>query len=421
MRVSNLVPGVYYKESRDFSFAGRIFECLLNYAKTGADLVNSSLKSENMRPMILDLLTATLGFESKHKYVTKSLVYLAGAFSGLLRKKGTLDSIAQAATILLTSQGISADILVWVDPERPYTINVILPPNMVDIILFEDILDYILPAGMTVDLAYATVSRDPAATAVGYSHDLVGVEVADESLGRVYSGDYVDTVEGLSYPYYYYKLVSLNAGEPLIPADSWGDLVDSLEVWEETYRSYYRVTDFGPGSSDFSNVVKFTQIKNSAPFDVGYYCQLGCTKVIDSREETVGEPLEYTIKKYLKQRFYESVDVTAFVNNTYYKIEEDGSAITEEPPKWNIEYMDYYAREGDGSENPYTYTQNVNPAFEGTYYKIRASLITEFPGDDVDVTYYQGSDIYTNEYTPAGVPENSRSLTTLGVVVSKIV
>lgn len=423
MRISNLVPGVYYKESRDFSFAGRVFECLLNYAKTGADLVSSSLGSENMRPMVLDLLNSTLGFESKHKYVTKSLVYLAGAFSGLLRKKGTLDSIIQAATILLTSQGISADVLVWVDPEDLYTINVVLPPDMVDTTLFEDLLDYILPAGMTVNLAYAAVSREPAATAVVYSHDLVGVAVVDKSLGRVYDGDYINIVEGLSYPYYYYKLTSLSGGGSLIHASIREDLVADEETWKENYRSYYVVTKFdSSGFSGLSNVVEFTQIKSFESFSEGYYCQLGYTKVINNGEGALGDPPVYTIKNYLRQSIYDPVTVTAFVNNTYYNIEEDGDAIITEPLNWNIDYMNYYTREDGEVEGTYIYKQNVNPSFVGPYYKVVASIIAdikEVPAGGV--ICHRVSDIYTNEYTPADIPSNNRSLAPLGVIVSETI
>ena len=43
MEVRKLVPDVYYRESRDFSYIGRLIEILVNYNKTGADLVKKGV------------------------------------------------------------------------------------------------------------------------------------------------------------------------------------------------------------------------------------------------------------------------------------------------------------------------------------------------------------------------------------------
>ena len=150
MKVENLVPEVYYKESRDFSYIGRLFEILLNYMKTNADLINASLNSENIRSMLVDLLNSTLGFESKHEYITKDLIYLASSFIRLLRKKGSLEAVIEAVQILLTSQNISSPPKVEVDNDDPFQLTIILPSELTDVILLEDLFDYILPAGWTV-------------------------------------------------------------------------------------------------------------------------------------------------------------------------------------------------------------------------------------------------------------------------------
>lgn len=93
MKVSRFVPQVYYKESRDFSYIGRLYEIVFNYLKTGVDLVSSNPLDNDVSTSIIDLLATTLGFESKHEYTIKDLVAICSAFSYMLKKKGTLESI----------------------------------------------------------------------------------------------------------------------------------------------------------------------------------------------------------------------------------------------------------------------------------------------------------------------------------------
>lgn len=162
MKVENLVPEVYYKESRDFSYIGRIFEVLLNYMKTNADLVDASLDSENIKSMLLDLLNSTLGFESRHNYITKDLIYLASCFSDLLRKKGTMEAIKQAIQLLLTSQNIALPSDVTIAEADSFELNIILPSELTDVILLEDLFDYILPAGWTFTIKRGNASDIPA-------------------------------------------------------------------------------------------------------------------------------------------------------------------------------------------------------------------------------------------------------------------
>ena len=39
IKLRNLTPDVYYNESRDFQFIGRLFDVVLNSVKTEADLL----------------------------------------------------------------------------------------------------------------------------------------------------------------------------------------------------------------------------------------------------------------------------------------------------------------------------------------------------------------------------------------------
>ena len=150
MKVEKMLPEVYYKESRDFAYIGRLLEIIFNYMKTASDCVNMHPDNENIDANVVDLLVDTLGFDSKHTYITKDLIFIASSFSELLRKKGTVDAINLAIRLLLNSQGVkkSADFN-FVENSALSELEIKIPDELTDIVLLEDIFDYILPAGMT--------------------------------------------------------------------------------------------------------------------------------------------------------------------------------------------------------------------------------------------------------------------------------
>lgn len=151
MKVEKLIPEVYYSQSRDFSYIGRLMEILFNYMKTAADCVSVNPDSLNIDPTTIELIALTLGFESKHVYTTRDLIYIISSFSHLINKKGTKESINHAIKLLINSQQIKMDLLEDEDfilMSDDYVLEIKIPSQMTDTILLEDLFDYILPTGM---------------------------------------------------------------------------------------------------------------------------------------------------------------------------------------------------------------------------------------------------------------------------------
>lgn len=156
MKVEKLIPEVYYSQSRDFSYIGRLLEILFNYMKTAADCVSVNPDSINIDATTIELIALTLGFESKHKYTTRDLIYVISSFSHLIKKKGTKEAINNAIKLLMNSQKIKMTSLDEEDfvgigqenEEDRFMLNIKIPSQMTDTILLEDIFDYILPAGV---------------------------------------------------------------------------------------------------------------------------------------------------------------------------------------------------------------------------------------------------------------------------------
>lgn len=154
MKVEKLIPEVYYSQSRDFSYIGRLFEVLFNYMKTGADSVMFNRDSPNIDATTIELLALTLGFESKHKYTTRDLIYIISSFSDLIKKKGTKESINTAIRLLTNSQKIKINNIVdfigtiLTTGENQFILDIKIPARLTGTVLLEDLFDYILPAGM---------------------------------------------------------------------------------------------------------------------------------------------------------------------------------------------------------------------------------------------------------------------------------
>lgn len=151
IRTRDLVPEVYYNKSRDFQALGRVFEIVYNYAKTGTDLIRNSYEDVKM----LDLFAKTIGFNSKHNYNTEDLLTLCNTFITILKNKGSKKSVELSVIALLKAQHLEdsnyyiEDVVDAVTQVKQHSLDIYVPKELTDIILLEDLFDYILPAGYT--------------------------------------------------------------------------------------------------------------------------------------------------------------------------------------------------------------------------------------------------------------------------------
>ena len=155
LKIQNLLPSIYYEESRDFQVFGRSFEVVYNYLKTNVDLVNENPVDARSSELLINLVTRTLGFESKHEYDIDDLRMLCCVFMRCLRKKGTKSAIEDAIQGLLNVQRISSGFSVDIIHENnDVLLNISLPAELRDVVLLEDLFDYILPAGILYNCVY---------------------------------------------------------------------------------------------------------------------------------------------------------------------------------------------------------------------------------------------------------------------------
>lgn len=161
IKFQDLTPEVYYKRSRDFQYIGRLFDLVLNNAKMNTDIISSLPLNPDMDPRLLDLLALTLGFKSKHEYSTKQLAALCSIFPFVLRNKGSKLAIETACNALLNAEGITKEASVEVSNQ---TVSIFLPSGLSDLNLLKDLLNYILPAGMSCSIVREATFVPPSST-----------------------------------------------------------------------------------------------------------------------------------------------------------------------------------------------------------------------------------------------------------------
>ena len=149
IKLQDLTPSVYYEQSRDFQFIGRLYDIVLNYVKTNADNLYTLPIGKNMDEKLLNLLAFTLGFQSKHHYNSKQLLAICSVLPLILKNKGSLNAILIAVNSILYAEGISQAL----DYEfKNNNLVLYLSQDLSDLTLLKDIMIYILPAGIGCDM-----------------------------------------------------------------------------------------------------------------------------------------------------------------------------------------------------------------------------------------------------------------------------
>lgn len=275
MKFDKMIPEVYYKESRDFSFVGRVIEVMLNYLKTNVDLVGQyPINNNEASSSLIELMATTLGFESKHKYQNKDLVSLCSVFALLLRNKGNKKSIEDAITTLMRSQGIDDTFSIEADPNEDYKYVIYVPQKLNDIVLLEDIYEYILPAGWNYTIRMLSSGSGTYSDSVSAKDD-VNVQVLQSyQLGQVggkfdNEGNVVDDYNTLdtTFENWYVEYQNLSTSRPSNPIE--GNLYITIDSSSRGTLHRYNGTSW----DNVEGYVKFPSARPTTPKVGDIYCR----------------------------------------------------------------------------------------------------------------------------------------------------
>lgn len=176
IKTENLTPEIYYQMSRDFQLLGRLYDVVLNSTKTDVDLLYNLPIGINSNLDNLDLLAMTLGFVPKHKYNAKHLKAVCSVLPLIMRNKGSLQSIIILVNTILHVEGIKETVECFEKTHlddnnktvKDHSVVIAVPDKLQDLSLIYDLLDYLLPAGISYELMLVFTVKINGKTELGY-------------------------------------------------------------------------------------------------------------------------------------------------------------------------------------------------------------------------------------------------------------
>lgn len=187
-----ITPSIYSKESRDYQLISRLYDAIFNFTKMSSDSMTNLPLSKNVDGRFLDMTAKTIGFESKHNYNTDNLLALCSSFKKIVSYKGTKQAIEAVISMLLNSQNIKKLFKVYVytdvvadNVKKPYTVVIYVPSELRDIVLLEDMMNYILPAGFVYEIYVKSISQDTFETTFSAESSSANIAGTSQQLSRV--------------------------------------------------------------------------------------------------------------------------------------------------------------------------------------------------------------------------------------------
>jgi hypothetical protein len=179
IKLQDLTPAVYYNQSRDFQFIGRLYDLVLNYSKTNAANLYNLPVGKNMDEQLLNLLALTLGFKPTKNYNSKQLRAICSVLPTILKHKGSIQALVLATNALLAAEGVRQPLDYTMHPKQGITLYV--AQELDDLSLFTDLLDYLLPAGLSCTVVKESQYVEKVATTLSVT-DSIKIYYQDENI-----------------------------------------------------------------------------------------------------------------------------------------------------------------------------------------------------------------------------------------------
>lgn len=183
IKLQDLTPEVYYKQSRDFQFIGRLYDIVLNYVKTNATNLYNLPVGQNMDEQLLNLLALTLGFKTTKRYNSKQLLAICSSLPTILKHKGSIQALVLAVNALLAAEGIKQPLDYTLKSNRDITLYV--AQELTDLSLLYDLLDYLLPAGFGCTIIKESQVRGKATTIITTTDTITVYKKPDWKLSSI--------------------------------------------------------------------------------------------------------------------------------------------------------------------------------------------------------------------------------------------
>lgn len=154
--VIKMTPAQYSAQSRDYQVIARLYSALFNISKSYID--SMTIWNNDIDNRLITLRSRTLNFITRHSWDENDLEAVTSCFKYLMRNKGTMKALEYCVNILMKIENLSGEGIEEPVSIDNYNVTIRVPENLLTIGILEDLIDYILPAGLTFDIEiYKTV------------------------------------------------------------------------------------------------------------------------------------------------------------------------------------------------------------------------------------------------------------------------
>ncbi len=149
--VIKMTPAEYSAQSRDYQVLARLYSALFNISKAYIDSLQ--IWNNDIDNKLITLRSRTLNFVANHAWNEDDLEAVTSCFKYLMRNKGTMKVLEYCVNILMKIENINGEnIDEVVSIDEYYNVNIRVPENLLTIGILEDLIHYILPAGLTFNI-----------------------------------------------------------------------------------------------------------------------------------------------------------------------------------------------------------------------------------------------------------------------------
>ena len=151
LQLEHNVPDVYVEKSRDFQLLCRILDVVLNAAAERASGIVDNLDVDTIEEELLYPLVRRMGFTSKQYFPPRVLKNIAENFPHIIKNKGTIKAIEEAAYTILSAEQAIKYLEVKYNPESAQvTILTSAGKELSDSYIDQltALLEFIMPAGV---------------------------------------------------------------------------------------------------------------------------------------------------------------------------------------------------------------------------------------------------------------------------------
>lgn len=143
-------PREYSAQSRDYQVIARLYTALFNISKMYID--DMEIWNSNIDNKLTNLRSKTLNFHIKHSWDEDDLEAVTSCFKFLMRNKGATKALEYCINILMKIENVKGELIDQPVTINNYTVTIKIPESLLTIGIVEDLVEYLLPAGLTYNI-----------------------------------------------------------------------------------------------------------------------------------------------------------------------------------------------------------------------------------------------------------------------------